>query len=99
MGSSGRMVAGSLAPEDPMGFRDEFAAITQARQPLAPFTHLRIGGPAEFLGAPPNRDEFARVVATCAAEQIPLRVLGIGTNLLVRDEGVPGVVVRMIAPE
>src|SRR4051794_11282015 len=82
-----------------MGFRDEFAAITQARQPLAPFTHLRIGGPAEYLVTPRNREEFARVVAACAAERTPLRVLGIGTNLLVRDEGVQGVIVRMVAPE
>lgn len=82
-----------------MSFRDEFASITQARQPLAPFTHLRIGGPAEFLVTPRTRDELARVVAACAAEKIPLRVLGVGTNLLVRDEGVKGVVVRMTAPE
>jgi UDP-N-acetylmuramate dehydrogenase len=82
-----------------MGFRDEFAAITQARQPLAPFTHLHIGGPAEYLVVPRTRDELARVVAACAAEKIPLRVLGVGTNILVRDEGVPGVVVRLTAPE
>ena len=82
-----------------MAFRDEFARITQLRQPLAPFTHLRIGGPAEFLVTPRSRDELARVVAACVAEKIPLRVLGIGTNLLVRDDGVPGVVVRLTAPE
>jgi UDP-N-acetylmuramate dehydrogenase len=82
-----------------MGFRDEFAAIIQARQPLAPFTHLRIGGPAEFLVTPRSRDELARVVAACAAEKIPLRVLGVGTNLLVRDTGVSGAVVRMTAAD
>jgi UDP-N-acetylmuramate dehydrogenase len=82
-----------------MAFRDQFAGIIQAKQSLAPFTHLRIGGPAEFLVTPRTRDELARVVAACAAEKIPMRVLGIGTNLLVRDEGVPGVVVRMTAPE
>lgn len=82
-----------------MGFRDQFAAITQARQPLAPFTHLRIGGPAEYLVTPRTRDELARVVTACAAEKVPLRVLGVGTNLLVRDEGVSGVVVRLTAPE
>jgi UDP-N-acetylmuramate dehydrogenase len=82
-----------------MGFRDQFAAITQAGQPLAPFTHLRIGGPAEFLVTPRTRDELARVVAACHAEKIPLRVLGVGTNLVVRDEGVRGVVVRLTAPE
>jgi UDP-N-acetylmuramate dehydrogenase len=82
-----------------MGFRDQFAAITETGQPLAPFTHLRIGGPAEYLVTPRTRDELARVVAACAAEKIPLRVLGVGTNLLVRDEGVTGVVVRLTAPE
>jgi UDP-N-acetylmuramate dehydrogenase len=82
-----------------MGFRDEFAAIIQARQPLAQFTHLRIGGPAEYLVTPRNRDELARVVAACAAEKIPMRVLGVGTNLLVRDAGVSGAIVRMTAPD
>jgi UDP-N-acetylmuramate dehydrogenase len=82
-----------------MAFRDEFSSITQLRQPLAPFTHLRIGGPAEYLVTPRSRDELARVVTACVAEKIPLRVLGIGTSILVRDDGVPGVVVRLTAPE
>jgi UDP-N-acetylmuramate dehydrogenase len=82
-----------------MAFRDEFAAIIQARQPLAPFTHLRIGGPAEYLVTPRNRDELCRVVAACTAERIPLRVLGVGTNLIVRDAGVQGAVVRLTASE
>lgn len=82
-----------------MGFRDQFAAITQPWQSLGPFTHLRIGGPAEYLVTPRTRDELARVVAACAAERLPFRVIGVGTNLLVRDEGVSGVVVRLTAPE
>jgi UDP-N-acetylmuramate dehydrogenase len=81
-----------------MGIRDEFAAITQAGQPLGPLTQLRIGGPAEYLVTPRTRDELARVVAACATDEIPLRVLGVGTNLLVRDEGVNGVVVRLTGP-
>jgi UDP-N-acetylmuramate dehydrogenase len=93
------MVGASTAPEDPMGFRDQFAGITETGRPLAPFTHLRIGGPAEYLVTPRTRDELARVVAASATEKIPLRVLGIGTNLLVRDEGVTGVVVRLTARE
>jgi UDP-N-acetylmuramate dehydrogenase len=42
---------------------------------------------------------LARVVAACAVERLPFRVIGVGTNLLVRDEGVSGVVVRLTAPE
>lgn len=82
-----------------MGFREEFSAITQVGQSLAPFTHLRIGGPAEYLVTPRTRDELARVVASCASQKIPMRVLGVGTNLLVRDEGVSGVVIRLTAPD
>lgn len=82
-----------------MAFRDDFAAITQPRQPLGPFTHLRIGGPAEYLVTPRTREELARVVKACLAEKLPLRVLGVGTNLLVRDDGVKGVVLRLTAPE
>src|SRR5689334_13110049 len=82
-----------------MGFRVHSAAITQQRQPLGPLTHLRIGGPAEYLVTPRSRDELARVVAACAAERLPFRVIGVGTNLVVRDEGVRGAVVRLTAPE
>ena len=82
-----------------MAFRDEFAAITQARQPLAPLTQLHVGGPAEYLVTPRNRDELARVVAACTAEKIPLRVIGVGTNLVVRDEGVQGAVIRLTADD
>jgi UDP-N-acetylmuramate dehydrogenase len=81
-----------------MGLRDDFAEIIQREQPLAPFTHLRIGGPAEYLVTPRSREELAGVLRACAAEKVPFRVLGVGTNLLVRDEGVRGAVVRLTAP-
>lgn len=82
-----------------MAFLDTFAAITQANQPLAPFTHLRIGGNAEYLVTPRTRTELANVVAAAFAEKIPFRVLGIGTNLLVRETPVPGIVVRLTGAE
>jgi UDP-N-acetylmuramate dehydrogenase len=79
-----------------MAALDEFADITQPNQPLAPFTHLKLGGPAEFLVQPRTRDELAAVVRRCFEAKIPLRLLGSGCNLLVRDEGVRGVVLRLI---
>lgn len=82
-----------------MAFRDQFADITRAEQSLAPFTHLRIGGPAEFVVTPRTRAELAAVLQVCKREKIPTRVLGEGTNLLIRDEGVAGAVVRLTAPE
>ena len=81
-----------------MGFRDDLDDIIQREQPLAPFTHLQLGGPAEFLVTPRSREELAKVIVAFASEKIPLRVLGIGTNLLVRDEGIRGAVIRLTAP-
>jgi UDP-N-acetylmuramate dehydrogenase len=77
---------------------DKFPDITQTNVPLAPFTHLRVGGPAEFFVQPRTVDELRDVLTWCAHNKIPLRVLGSGVNLVVRDEPLPGVVMRMSAP-
>ena len=76
----------------------EFAEITQRNEPLAPFTQLKLGGPAEMLIQPRSREELSRVVRRCFEERVPLRVLGSGCNLLVRDEGVRGAVLRLSEP-
>ena len=60
---------------------------------LAAHTSFRIGGPAEVLACPGTEAELAAVFAFCAAERVPLRVLGGGTNILAPDAGVSGVVV------
>ena len=51
--------------------------------------------PAEYLVEPRSVDELAAVVRCCAETGVPCRVLGSGSNLLVRDEGVSGVVLRL----
>ncbi len=76
----------------------EFAEILKAKEPLAPFTGLKIGGPAEALAQPRNLAELTSLTRRCQKKQIPLRVLGGGGNLLVRDEGAGGVVVRLSSP-
>ncbi len=81
-----------------MTLADAFPEIARRDQPLAPFTHLRIGGPAEFLVQPRTADELRRVLRFCAEHAVPLRMLGGGYNLLVRDEPVPGAVVRLSGP-
>jgi len=78
---------------------EDFAPINKAKEPLAPYTHLRVGGPAEAFLQPRTRDELSAVVRRCFETNIPFRVLGGGNNVLVRDEGVAGVVVRLSAPE
>ncbi len=78
-----------------MTLADTFPAITKQREPLAPYTHLRIGGPAEFLVQPRTVEELKAVLAFCQRERVPMRMLGGGFNLLVRDDPVPGAVVRL----
>jgi UDP-N-acetylmuramate dehydrogenase len=80
-------------------FAEEFADFTRRDESLAPFTFLKVGGAAEFLVQPRSRAELAAVVRRCFRERIPMRVLGTGCNLLVSDEGVRGVVLRLVEPE
>ncbi len=72
-----------------------FPEITKSGEPLAPYTHLRIGGPAEHFVQPRTVAELSAVLKHCKSKQIPLRMLGGGFNLLVREEPVPGAVVRL----
>jgi UDP-N-acetylmuramate dehydrogenase len=59
---------------------------------------MGIGGPAEYFAEPRSIDELQNLVRRAAAEGLQIRLLGGGSNLLVRDEGVPGLVVRLSAP-
>lgn len=63
--------------------------------PLAPFLHLRIGGPADWFVEPWGAEDVAAVVRTCREGDVPLRVLGGGSNVVVADEGVRGVVMHL----
>ncbi|HEX4610622.1 MAG TPA: UDP-N-acetylmuramate dehydrogenase [Urbifossiella sp.] len=74
---------------------EQFPAITRRNEPLAPHTRLKIGGPVEFLLEPTDVDELRAVLAACAAGNVPVRMLGGGFNLLVRDDPIPGAVVRL----
>jgi UDP-N-acetylmuramate dehydrogenase len=66
---------------------------------LGPHTALKIGGQAEALVEPRTQAELVAVTQRCLQRQIPLRVLGAGGGLLISDEGVRGVVLRLAAPE
>ncbi len=63
--------------------------------PLARHTSLRIGGPADALATPLDRAELARTLEVCAEHGLATRVLGAGFNVLVSDEGLSGVVLRL----
>ncbi len=65
-----------------------------ANQPLAELTWFRVGGPAQVLFMPDGEDDLAYFLKQLPAD-IPVTVVGLGSNLIVRDGGVPGVVVRL----
>lgn len=62
--------------------------------PLARVTWFRVGGPAEVMFKPADLDDLIRFLAERPAD-VPVTVLGVGSNLLVRDGGVRGVVIRL----
>ena len=64
-------------------------------EPLSKHTTMRIGGPAQFWVEPESEEGFADLVRHCFDENIPLMVIGRGSNLLVRDGGIPGVVAHL----
>jgi UDP-N-acetylmuramate dehydrogenase len=74
-----------------------FEKIVREAEPLAPHTWFHLGGPAEFFAEPNTVEELAALVRRCHDDGVPIRILGGGSNLLVRDDGVSGVVVRLSA--
>jgi UDP-N-acetylmuramate dehydrogenase len=65
-----------------------------ANQSLAELTWFRVGGPAQVLFMPEHEQDLSYALANLPAE-IPQTVIGLGSNLIVRDGGVPGVVIRL----
>jgi UDP-N-acetylmuramate dehydrogenase len=72
-----------------------FRGALRPAEPLAPYTTWNLGGPAELLALPEDREDLLLAVAWALRSGVPWRVLGNGSNLLVRDAGVKGVVLRV----
>lgn len=66
--------------------------------PLAKHTTLRLGGPAEVFAEPASEADLAALVNGCAVRGTPFFILGRGSNLIVRDGGVRGVVIHLAHP-
>lgn len=80
-----------------MPFQSGLEHIIREGELLAPYTAFRLGGPAQYFAEPTNADELVELVRRCRDEGLPVRLLGGGTNLLVRDRGVDGVVIHLAA--
>jgi UDP-N-acetylmuramate dehydrogenase len=62
--------------------------------PLAPLTSWRVGGPADWLFQPEDADDLAHFLAA-VPETLPQTILGLGSNVLVREGGIEGVVIHL----
>ncbi len=81
-------------------FRKRVASATLLRrnEPLAKRTTLRVGGPAEIYVEPSSESELCGIVEFCNEHEVPRMLLGRGSNLLIRDGGIPGVVISLAHP-
>lgn len=78
-----------------MTFPQDFSDITRLDVPLAAYTWLKVGGPAQFLVEPRTVDELVAVVRAAHESAVPFRILGGGSNVLIPDAGLSGITLRL----
>lgn len=61
---------------------------------LAPYTWFRVGGPADILANPASEAELSALLAACP-DDVPITILGVGSNIIIRDGGIRGLVIRL----
>ena len=86
-----------MQPEFSTGLLDRLPPVrgrTTENAPLAGITWFRVGGPAEVMFRPADRDDLVSFIRAKPGD-VPVTMLGIGSNLMVRDGGIPGVVIRL----
>lgn len=79
-------------------FRRRVAVNVIEQEPLSSYTSFRIGGPAEILYTPEDEGDLVCAVRAARRLGIPTTILGNGTNVLVSDSGVQGIVIRLLEP-
>jgi len=69
--------------------------IVEEKYPLAKSTWYGLGGPADYFVRPNNIEQLKDVALRCRENEIPIRVLGFGSNLLISDDGIKGAVIKL----
>lgn len=64
-------------------------------EPMKKHTSFKLGGPVDILVIPQNLDEILDVIKICKSENIDYRIMGNGSNLLVKDKGIRGVIIKI----
>jgi UDP-N-acetylmuramate--L-alanine ligase/UDP-N-acetylenolpyruvoylglucosamine reductase len=68
-------------------------------EPMSQHTTIRVGGPAEYWVEPFDDNDLVKLLKFCHERELPVTVIGRGSNLLVRDGGIRGVVIHLVSPE
>lgn len=77
-----------------MGQENDMNINFQQHVPLAPFTTFKIGGPAEFFYEARTIEEFVEAVTKARELEVPITILGGGSNVLIGDKGIRGLVIK-----
>src|SRR5437773_12073073 len=93
VGKAPAKIAAPAAP--PPAPRIKFRGKLLENEPMARLTTWRIGGPPRYLVLPADSEDVARALDLAQERGLPWVVVGLGSNLLVKDGGFPGVVIRM----
>ncbi len=75
--------------------RERLKGAVLVDEPMSAHTAFRVGGPADVLVIPEGRDDLRWALEVCATHGIPFTVIGRGSNLLVSDDGIEGVVIKI----
>ena len=82
----------------PMDLTSGLEHIVRRDEPLSRHTWFRMGGLADYFVEPTTVDELSVLVTRCGQNQVPIKLLGAGSNVLISDDGFRGVVIRLAAP-
>jgi len=85
-------------PPPPPPPKVKFRGKMLEQEPLARYTTWRLGGPARYLILPADTDDVVKAIEFALERGLPWVVLGLGSNVLVKDGGFPGVVIRIGPP-
>ncbi len=77
---------------------DQHRHMVRENESLAPFTWLQLGGPSAYLVEPADPTELVTAVRAFSEEKVPMRILGGGSNILVRESGFDGATLLLTAP-
>ena len=81
-----------------MALLSGFEQIVRQNEPLAMHTWLQVGGTAKYFAEPEDPEQLIELIRRCQNEGIPVKMLGRGSNVLVREEGFKGMAVHLYAP-